>query len=538
MPGFFARIVAPLASVAVLGSIVLGGVSRTEAASIGVNWTAPTTNADGSPLRDLAGYRLYIDTHTPACPSGSFHAVSSSTASPPAGQQITNRLTGLVANTTYFARVTAVDGNGNESACSGTASGVARTDVTVTPTATVSFGSVASGSTVDRSFTVQNTSGASLSGSASVGAPYRIVSGSPFSLATNATATVVVRFQPTAAGTFATNVNFSAAGDTQSRAVSGSATGGTSSPPPSTGSLAVAITQPLAGATVRGPASVVLWVEGTSGSSNVFTLSAAGKVVGTQTTSSRGPVVIPWTPTVNGNTALTASVRDASGRTGSTTTQVNVQGASGGVTTPPPPPPPPSGTISVALTAPKEDTLVRRGATVTLWVEGTSGSANSFNLVANGKFVGGVNTASRGPVQIPWTATTNGTNTLTAWVRDATGRTGSTSIQVWVVDATAAAVTSPANDTLSVFITQPTQGATLRGTAWAVLWAAGTTGSTNTYALSVNGRVVGTATTGSRGPVTIPWTTAGTNGPHTLTAMVRDASGHTGRMSIPVTLRN
>jgi hypothetical protein len=54
----------------------------------------------------------------------------------------------------------------------------------------------------------------------------------------------------------------------------------------------------------------------------------------------------------------------------------------------------------------------------------------------------------------------------------------------------------------------------------------------------VNGRVVGTATTGSRGPVTIPWTTAGTNGPHTLTAMVRDASGHTGRMSIPVTVRN
>src|SRR6185295_11793308 len=349
-----------------------------------------------------------------------------------------NRLTGLAANTTYFARVTAVDGSGNESACSGTASGVAHTDVTVTPTTTVSFGSVASGSTVDRSFTVQNTSGASLSGSASVGSPYRIVSGSPFSLAANATATVVVRFQPTGAGTFATNVNFSAAGDTLSRALSGSATGGTSSPPPPPppGALAVAITQPLAGAIVRGTASVVLWVEGTSGSSNVFTLSAAGKVVGTRTTSSRGPVVIPWTPAVNGSTTLTASVRDATGRTGSTTTQVNVQGASGVVTTtPPPPPPPPSGTISVAITAPKVGALVRRGTAVTLWVEGTSGSANSFNLVANGKFVGGVNTSSRGPVQIPWTATTNGTNTLTAWVRDATGRTGSTSIQVWVVDA-------------------------------------------------------------------------------------------------------
>jgi hypothetical protein len=51
MTGFLATVVASLASVALLGGIVLGGVSRTEAASIGVRWTAPTTNADGSPLR-------------------------------------------------------------------------------------------------------------------------------------------------------------------------------------------------------------------------------------------------------------------------------------------------------------------------------------------------------------------------------------------------------------------------------------------------------------------------------------------------------
>ena len=119
----------------------------------------------------------------------------------------------------------------------------------------------------------------------------------------------------------------------------------------------------------------------------------------------------------------------------------------------------------MAITDPNGAALVRRGAAVTLWVEGASGSANSFNLIANGKFVGGVVTSSRGPVQIPWTATTNGTNTLTAWVRDAAGRTGSASIQVWVVDASAAAVTqppsSPASDTLSVFITKPTQDATV-----------------------------------------------------------------------------
>jgi hypothetical protein len=528
--------------VALLGGIVLGELPRADAASVSISWTAPTTNADGTALRDLGGYRLYLGTGTPACPSGSFHAVSSPTTAPAAGQQVNNRLTGLVANTTYFARVTAVDRNGNESTCSGTASGVAHADINVTPTTSVSFGTVAAGGSVDRTFTVQNTSGASLSGSVSVGAPFRIVSGGSFTLAAAATQNVLVRFQPTTSGTFAGNVNVTAAGDTLSRGVSGTATGAASSPvspPPPSGSLKVAMTAPTPGATVRGTAWVVLWVEGASGSANVFTLSAAGRVVGSQTTSSRGPVTIAWTPTVNGSTTLTASVRDAAGRTGSATMQVNAQGASGAVTAPPPPP---SGTLRVAITDPKWDAFVRRGAGVTLWVEGTSGSANSFNLIANGKFVGGLTTSSRGPVTIPWTATTNGTNTLTAWVKDAAGRTGSTSLRVWVVDATAAAVTqppsSPANHTLSAFITKPTQDATVSGTAWPVVWADGASGSPNTYTLSVDNRVAGTATTGSLGPVTIPWVTPVANGSHTLTAMVRDASGHTGRTSIPVTMRN
>ena len=317
---------------------------------------------------------------------------------------------------------------------------MADADITVTPSTSVGFGTVAAGGSVDRTFTVRNTSGASLSGSVSVGAPFRIVSGGSFTLAAAATQNVVVRFQPTAGGSFAGNVNVTAAGDTLSRGVSGTATGGApppnSPPPPAPGSLRVYMTAPKPGATVRGTGWVVLWVEGTSGSANAFTLRANGAVVGSRTTSSRGPVTIPWKPAVNGSTTLAASVRDAAGRTGSATLQVNVQGAGGVVTLPPPP----KGTVRVSITEPKGGALVRRGAPVTLWVEGTSGSANSFNLIANGKFVTGLTSSSRGPVVIPWTATTNGTNTLTAWVKDAAGRTGSTSIQVWVVDASAAAV--------------------------------------------------------------------------------------------------
>ena len=39
---------------------------------------------------------------------------------------------------------------------------------------------------------------------------------------------------------------------------------------------------------------VFVWAEGTTGSANVFTLSADGKQIGSQTTSSHGPVTIPW----------------------------------------------------------------------------------------------------------------------------------------------------------------------------------------------------------------------------------------------------
>src|SRR4030095_1451792 len=130
-------------------SVIFGCMSHSDAASINVNWAAPTTNADGTPLRDLGGYRLYVDTKSPTCPGSSFHAVASSTSAPAAGQQMSSRLMGLTANATYFARVTAVDQSGNESTCSGTASAAARPDLGVTPSTTVSFGSVATGSAVD-----------------------------------------------------------------------------------------------------------------------------------------------------------------------------------------------------------------------------------------------------------------------------------------------------------------------------------------------------------------------------------------------------
>src|SRR5262245_41073505 len=103
--------------VGLLVIVGLMGATRAEAASIGVSWNAPTTNADGSRLTDLASYRIYLATSPPACPSASYFTVASPTSSPTSGQTMSSRVTALTAGTTYYARVTAVDTSGNESAC-------------------------------------------------------------------------------------------------------------------------------------------------------------------------------------------------------------------------------------------------------------------------------------------------------------------------------------------------------------------------------------------------------------------------------------
>jgi hypothetical protein len=521
-----------------LFAATLGCTSRADAAAINVSWTAPTTNANGTRLTDLFGYRLYLATTTPTCPGGGSHAVSSSTSTPPAGQTVSSRVTGLTASTTYFVRVTAVDTSGNESACSAAASGVAHSDITVTPTATVSFGSITAGATADRTFTVQNTSTSALTGTASVGAPYTIASGGSFSLSAGASQAVVVRFRPTAAGTFAGNVNFTANGDTTPRAVSGTATGSSPSPPGSTGALGVFITQPAGGATVGGSGTAVVWVEGTSGSANTFTLSVDGVTKASQTTSARGPVTLAWTAVPNGTHTLTATVRDTTGQTGSMSLTVSVTGSSA------PPPPPSSGSPRVFITQPADGATVGGSGTAVVWVEGTSGSANTFTLRVDGVVSGSHTTPTRGPVTLPWTSIPNGTHTLTATVRDASIDTGSASLTIRVTGSSATSPPAPpppdppAGDTLDVAITQPAGGEVVGGTAWVVLWVNGASGSSNTFSLEVDGDTVASETTSQTGPVSIPWTTAVANGGHTLTAVVRDASGNTGRASVKVTVRN
>src|SRR2546427_321944 len=79
---------------------VLPATNPGSAGMVDAPWTAPTTNTDGTPLVDLASYRIYHGTGSAPCPGPTFSQVASSTASPPANQTVSFRLTGLSAGTT------------------------------------------------------------------------------------------------------------------------------------------------------------------------------------------------------------------------------------------------------------------------------------------------------------------------------------------------------------------------------------------------------------------------------------------------------
>jgi hypothetical protein len=287
-----------------------------------VSWTAPTTNVDGTPLTDLASYRLYYGTFSNPCPGGASFEVASPTSSPAPNERVGVRLIGLSTGSLYNVSVTAVDTSGNESACaSPVESAVARFEFAVNPAGIVNFGTVNLGSFADRTFTVQNTAGGTVSGAVAASAPFRIVSGSPFSLVgAGATQTVTVRFTPTLPLTAATSVSFTANGGTISRIVTGSTPGVT---PPT-----VAITTPTSGATysttdplvpLGGVAastagvSRVTWVNNRGGSG-----TAIGKTVWT----------VPWIALQLGTNVVTVTAWDSAGSTAEASVTVTLTGTS------------------------------------------------------------------------------------------------------------------------------------------------------------------------------------------------------------------
>src|SRR5262245_6971570 len=322
----------PAPSSIAIGVLLSGTLLRAGPSTAGIRdatWTAPTTNTDGSPLTDLAFYRLYYGPSTSPCPGSDSVQVAAPAPTPGPNQTMSYRLTGLTTGTLYNVAVTAVDSVGLQSACSSVASAVARAEFAVSPTGTVNFGAVTIGSFADQVFTVSNTGGGTVAGAASTSAPFSIVSGSPFTLGgVGATQTVTVRFTPTTMATASATVNFTANGGSSSAIATGSGAALADTTPPT-----IALTAPLGGATVSGKVIV-----SASATDNVGVVSVQFKLdgvsLGGQATTP--PYALTWdtTTAASGAHTLSAVARDAAGNTGSSA-GVTVTVANGSTTAAP-----------------------------------------------------------------------------------------------------------------------------------------------------------------------------------------------------------
>jgi hypothetical protein len=285
----------------------------------------------------------------------------------------------------------------------------------------------------------------------------------------------------------------------------------------------VAFAAPAANATLSSTASVTLAASGGSGSGYTYRLKADGTAV-----SGTGPSYSWDTTTVaNGAHTLSATVTDSAGMSGTATLTVNVNNV--------------AATPTVTFTAPAANATVTGTTNVTVSAStggtlsaATTSAATTYNY---GLKVDGTAIAGTGP-SFSWDTTkvANGTHTLTATATDGTGATGTATQTVTVSNA---ATTPPTTGTLKVFITQPTAGATVSGTAWAVMWLEGSTAATKTYSLTLGGKPMLSQTTSSNGPVAVPFDTRMVaDGTQPLTATVKDSNNNSGTATINVNAKN
>jgi hypothetical protein len=293
--------------------------------------------------------------------------------------------------------------------------------------------------------------------------------------------------------------------------------------PPPAGGLDVYITTPAPGATVTGSVTVNIWVEKATGSATVYTLSVGGQTVWTQT-SAGAHVWGDWDSrtVADGPATLVATVRDATGKTGTGTLAVTARNG----TSPPPSPPPPT----ASFTSPGAGATVSGATPVGMAVTGGSPSY-TYQLAVDGASVFNQTTANTS-VTYSWSTTSvsDGAHTLTVTVTDGGGRTSTATRTVTVNNAT--------GGTLGVELTSPIPGLTVRGTVAVNVWVTGTSTAPYTCTISVASTVVDT-TTSSGTHVTFGWNTTQTaNGSRSLTVTVTDAAGRTGSRTIPVVVQN
>jgi hypothetical protein len=407
---------------------------------------------------------------------------------------------------------------------------------TLTLTATDGAGNT---STVSRSVTVANGTAGSLgvqltsplagqtvSGSVAVNIwvegtstpPYQFtmsvdgtVVGTATSSATHVTLAWDTRQTPDGLRTLLVSVR-DAAGRVGSRGVTVTVQNGTAPAP------TASFTSPAAGATVSGTVTVGMAVSG--GTPNyTYRLSIDGALVFTSVTAATS-TTYSWNTTgaSNGSHTLSLTVTDADGRASTATRSVTVQNSA----SPPP--------LAASFTSPAAGATV--SGTVAVGMAASGGTPGyTYRLSIDGTSVFSTTTTATS-ASYSWNTPSgpDGTRTLGLTVTDSAGQTSTVTRTVTVQNSAAGG--------LDVFITTPSEGATVSGTVTVNVWVEKASGSANVFTLTVGGQTVWTQTT-SGVHVYGPWDSRTVpDGPATLVASVRDATGKTGSVSRAVTVRN
>jgi len=284
--------------------------------------------------------------------------------------------------------------------------------------------------------------------------------------------------------------------------------------------VTVAITSPASGSTVSSTVSVTASVSGIGAFSvRGVQFKLDGSNLGAEDTTP--PYSVPWNTTTasNGSHTLTAVARDSLGMLW-TSDPVTVTVFND--TTPP----------TVSITSPASGTIVAGTISV------TASASDNVGVVGVQFLLDGVNAGTEvtaAPYSVSWNTTTasNGSHSLAAVARDGAGnRTPSAPVAVTVSNGAPVDTTPPA-----VSITSPISGASVSGTVTMTADASDNVGVTGVQFL-LDGSNAGAEVTAA--PYSAPWdTTTASRGPHTLTAVARDAAGNrTTSASVSVTVAN
>jgi PKD repeat protein len=278
-----------------------------------------------------------------------------------------------------------------------------------------------------------------------------------------------------------------------------------------TGPIAVSFTGPSAGATLSGTAAIT--VAATGGSGYRYTLAVDDAVVytGTNPTFNLDTVSI-----ANGAHTLTATVTDASNRTGSGSMIVTVSNTVAAATA----------GFTASITYPAPGKTVSGGQSVGMATTATWGAPKTFVLSIDGAPIVTRSMATGSTLWIIWDTRTvaNGARSLSLAVT-ANGQTATTTQTVTVANGTSSTPPTPPPPTpsLAASFTSPAAGASVTGSTTVGMTAAGTSGST-TFTLALGSTVLSSQTvTGTS--ASYAWNTAGAaNGSHTLTLTVTNGA--------------